>query len=163
MKGAQGLALGILLLRVVELPLLLPHLTGVRVVSVGATGPVVVVQARTRDESPARCTGCGITSDRVHSRYVRHLADRPIGSRAVRIGLNVRRLCCENPACPKVTFAEDPSPSSDRLRRSVGYGSPSTAKQPVSIRRNGDTPSRCGLACIPLQRHAVEGSKSGEG
>ncbi|MEV2236383.1 ISL3 family transposase [Streptomyces phaeochromogenes] len=106
MKGTHCLSLGILLLCVVELPLLLPHLTGVRVVSVDATAPVVLVQARTRDEGPARCTGCGITSDRVHSRYVRHLADRAIGGRAVRIGLSVRRLYCQNPACPKVTFAE---------------------------------------------------------
>ncbi|WP_369222327.1 ISL3 family transposase [Streptomyces sp. R39] len=98
--------LGILLLCVVELPLLLPHLTSVRVVSVDATGPVVMVQARTRDEGPAWCTECGISSDRVHSRYVRRLADRAIGGRAVRIGLSVRRLYCENPACSKVTFAE---------------------------------------------------------
>ncbi|WP_369228372.1 ISL3 family transposase [Streptomyces sp. R39] len=65
-----------------------------------------MVQARTRDEGPAWCTECGISSDRVHSRYVRRLADRAIGGRAVRIGLSVRRLYCENPACSKVTFAE---------------------------------------------------------
>ncbi|WP_307135602.1 transposase family protein [Streptomyces aurantiacus] len=106
MKGSYCLALGILLLCVVELSLLLPHLTGVRVVSVDATGPVVIVQACTRDKGSARCTGCGITSDRVHSRYVRRLADRAIGGRAVRIGLSVRRLYCENPACSKVMFAE---------------------------------------------------------
>ncbi|WP_308364939.1 transposase [Streptomyces sp. ISL-86] len=41
-----------------------------------------------------------------HSRYVRRLADVPLGGRPLRIDLSVRRLYCENPACPKVTFAE---------------------------------------------------------
>ncbi|MFD9824877.1 hypothetical protein [Streptomyces violascens] len=45
-------------------------------------------------------------SDWVHSRYVRHLTDAALGGRPVRISLSVRRLYCENPACPKVTFAE---------------------------------------------------------
>lgn len=45
-------------------------------------------------------------SDWVHSRYVRHLADTALGGRPVRIDLSVRRLYCENPACMKVTFAE---------------------------------------------------------
>lgn len=76
------------------------------VISVDATGPVVIVRARTRDDVSAPCTGCGITSDWVHSRYVRRLGDWAIGGRPVRIELSVRRLYCENPACLKVTFAE---------------------------------------------------------
>ncbi|MFE4874285.1 transposase family protein [Streptomyces sp. NPDC056682] len=104
-RGKCFLAVGILLLCVAELPSLLPHLAGVEIVSVDAAGPVVTVQARTRDE-PARCTGCGVTSDWVHSRYVRRPADRAIGGRPARIELSVRRLYCENPVCPKVTFAE---------------------------------------------------------
>jgi hypothetical protein len=42
----------------------------------------------------------------VHSRYERQLADAALGGRPVRIDLSVRRLYCENPACPKRTFAE---------------------------------------------------------
>ncbi|WP_441247770.1 ISL3 family transposase [Kitasatospora sp. McL0602] len=45
-------------------------------------------------------------SEWVHSRYVRHLADTTVGGRPVRIDLGVRRLYCQNPACSKVTFAE---------------------------------------------------------
>ncbi|WP_308020202.1 transposase [Streptomyces sp. LS1784] len=45
-------------------------------------------------------------SEWIHSRYVRQPADVTVGSRPVRIDLSVRRLYCENPACPKVTFAE---------------------------------------------------------
>lgn len=47
-----------------------------------------------------------MASEWVHSRYERHLADAAVGGRAVRIDLSVRRLYCENPACPKRTFAE---------------------------------------------------------
>ncbi|MCW7945219.1 hypothetical protein AAW14_25175 [Streptomyces hygroscopicus] len=92
------------------------HLTGVTVISVDTTAPVVSVRARSH-EVPARCTGCGITSDWVHSRYVRHPADRAIGGRPVRIELSVRRLYCENPACLKVTFAEQASGLTVRYQR----------------------------------------------
>ncbi|WP_438290845.1 transposase family protein [Streptomyces sp. HUAS TT7] len=81
-------------------------MTAVVVVSVDATGPVVIVEARTRDGVPVRCTGCGTVSDWCHSRYLRHLADAALGGRPVRIDLSVRRMYCENPSCPKATFAE---------------------------------------------------------
>ncbi|MET7684330.1 ISL3 family transposase [Streptomyces sp. NPDC005423] len=74
--------------------------------SANASGPVVVVQARTRSHSPSGCTGCGTLSEWVHSRYVRHLREAALGGRPVRIDLSVRRLYCENSACAKVTFAE---------------------------------------------------------
>ncbi|MFI5706089.1 ISL3 family transposase [Streptomyces xanthochromogenes] len=76
------------------------------VTSVDASGPAVAVEARTRSRDPAACTGCGAVSGWVHSRYVRQLADATVGGRPVRIDLSVRRLYCENSACPKVTFAE---------------------------------------------------------
>ncbi|MFI6150532.1 transposase family protein [Streptomyces sp. NPDC051109] len=65
-----------------------------------------MIEARTRSRVPAGCSGCGVLSDWTHSRYVRHLADAALGGRPVRIDLSVRRLYCENPSCPKVTFAE---------------------------------------------------------
>jgi Transposase len=37
---------------------------------------------------------------------MRRLSDTAIGGRPARIELQVRRLYCENPCCPKVTFAE---------------------------------------------------------
>lgn len=37
---------------------------------------------------------------------MRQVADEAVGGRPVRIELSVRRLYCENPACPKATFAE---------------------------------------------------------
>lgn len=76
------------------------------VTSVDTAGPVVVVHARTHLEKAVACTGCGSVSDWIHSRYTRRLADTAIGGRPARIELRVRRLYCENPLCPKVTFAE---------------------------------------------------------
>ncbi|WP_331752307.1 ISL3 family transposase [Streptomyces sp. NBC_00829] len=89
----------------------------VLVVSVDAAGPVVVVRARTRARAPAGCTGCGTLSEWVHSRYERHLADVALGGRPVRIDLSVRRLYCENAACPKVTFAEQVPELTERYQR----------------------------------------------
>ncbi|MGW2184032.1 transposase family protein [Streptomyces sp. NPDC001732] len=76
------------------------------VVSADVADAVVVVRARTRFGVPAGCTGCGQLSAWCHSRYVRRLADVALGGRPLRIDLSVRRLYCENAACPKVTFAE---------------------------------------------------------
>ncbi|WP_406116483.1 ISL3 family transposase [Streptomyces sp. NBC_01014] len=74
--------------------------------SADTSGPVVVIEARTRSRVSTGCSGCGVLSDWIHSRYVRHLADAALGGRPVRIDLSVRRLYCENPSCPKATFAE---------------------------------------------------------
>ncbi|MGW9211044.1 ISL3 family transposase [Embleya sp. NPDC055664] len=74
--------------------------------STDLTGPVIGIRARTNSLAAMACTGCGVPSEWSHSRYVRHLADAGVGGRPVRIDLSVRRLYCENPACPKVTFAE---------------------------------------------------------
>lgn len=85
--------------------LLLPQLAAVNVESVVIEDGVLVITAMTRD-GPAACTGCEQVARRVHSTYVRHVADEAVGGRPVRIDLQVRRLYCENPACPKTTFAE---------------------------------------------------------
>lgn len=90
----------------VKLSDLLPHLADVTVTAVDPTVAVTVIHARTRAQTAQLCPGCGIVSDWIHSRYVRRLADMAIGGRPVRIELQVRRLYCENLACPKKTFAE---------------------------------------------------------
>jgi transposase len=85
---------------------LLPQLAAVQVGQVEASGGLLRVAARTRDEAAAVCTGCGQESTWEHSRYVRHVVDEAVGERPVVIDLSVRRLYCENPACEKITFAE---------------------------------------------------------
>lgn len=54
----------------------------------------------------ASCPACGQQSARLHSRYLRTLADLPWGGRAVRLSLRVRRLRCSRPECPRRIFAE---------------------------------------------------------
>ncbi|MGN5376979.1 ISL3 family transposase [Streptomyces lasalocidi] len=54
----------------------------------------------------AACPACGTLTARVHSRYVRRLADSAVGGHPVLIELQVRRFCCGERACEQATFAE---------------------------------------------------------
>jgi nucleoid DNA-binding protein len=85
---------------------LLSQLAAVQIEALRAVADEVRVTARTRDGTPVACPGCGVRSDWVHSRYVRHVADEAVGGRPLVIDLSVRRLYCENPSCPRTTFAE---------------------------------------------------------
>lgn len=102
---------------VVELcELLFPHLAGLCVEQIQAAGEGVVTQARSR----AACPACGAWSSRVHSGYVRTVADGPAGGRPAVIRLAVPRFLCRNPACRSVTFAEQVERLTGRyLRRSL--------------------------------------------
>jgi transposase len=53
-----------------------------------------------------RCPLCGEPAERVHSRYVRTLADLPWAGVAVRLRVEVRKFFCENPTCPRRIFRE---------------------------------------------------------
>jgi transposase len=101
----------------IEVEVLLPQLAVVQVEEVMAGSGLVRITARTRDGVAVLCPGCGRSSDWEHSRYVRHLADEAVGGRAVVIDLSVRRLYCENPACPKATFVEQAPGLSVRYQR----------------------------------------------
>ena len=52
----------------------------------------------------ASCPQCGATSDRIHGRYVRTVADVPYGGRLVRLALTVRKFVCHTPDCPRQIF-----------------------------------------------------------
>lgn len=67
---------------------MLPHLSGVVVESIKQTGGVITLRAGCQT-LPGRCLGCGISSWRVHGRYVRRLGDAPVASRPVVIELVV--------------------------------------------------------------------------
>ena len=54
----------------------------------------------------ARCPYCGRVSRRVHSRYVRHLADAPLRQVQVSVELHVRKFHCDNPGCERSIFVE---------------------------------------------------------
>ena len=54
----------------------------------------------------ADCPLCGTPSRRVHSRYLRHVADLPCAGREVRLRMITRRFVCEVPHCRRRIFAE---------------------------------------------------------
>lgn len=54
----------------------------------------------------AQCPLCGWRADRVHSRYMRTLADLPWATLAVGLRVRVRKFFCDNTACPRRIFVE---------------------------------------------------------
>ncbi|MGQ4616274.1 ISL3 family transposase [Nocardia sp. R7R-8] len=98
---------------------LFPHLDGLRIEVIRAAGSTVRIEAATSDD-PVGCPGCGTLSGRVHSRYRRRLSDTSITGREVVIGLQVRRLFCDNSDCGKTTFAEQvPQLAARHARRTL--------------------------------------------
>jgi transposase len=100
----------------VDLGVLLPHLAGVIVEAVEAAAGLLLVTARARAPEAA-CPGCGTVSGRVHSRYCRTLADAAVGGRPAVIALTVRRFFCQDPGCPRKTFAEQVDGLTSRYAR----------------------------------------------
>ena len=52
------------------------------------------------------CPSCRQSSRRVHSRYVRTIADLPWGGVPVRFRVRVRKFFCNEPSCPRTIFVE---------------------------------------------------------
>src|SRR5262249_24292164 len=52
------------------------------------------------------CPVCGQLASRIHSRYVRSIADLPWQGVAFRLRLHVRRFFCDQRACPRAIFTE---------------------------------------------------------
>lgn len=69
-----------------------------------APGRITVVAHAKR--SFACCPACLEPSRRVHSRYLRHLADLPWHGIPVHIELHTRRFLCDTPGCPRRIFTE---------------------------------------------------------
>ncbi|WP_280255442.1 ISL3 family transposase [Nocardia wallacei] len=84
---------------------LFPHLAPLSIERVSASDRVLSIQASTLGE-PVACPGCGVMSQRAHSRYERRLSDAAVAGREVLIRLHVRRLFCDNSECARRTFAE---------------------------------------------------------
>jgi transposase len=54
----------------------------------------------------ASCPLCQQSSERIHSRYGRRVADVPCGGRKVTLALTVRKFVCPTPDCPRQIFTE---------------------------------------------------------
>jgi len=84
---------------------LIPDPTQVELVRLAAPASEIraVVRAHT---TSSRCPVCGLPSARVHSRYVRQVADLPWLELPVHLELQVRRFFCDQAACPRAIFTE---------------------------------------------------------
>lgn len=98
---------------------LLPHLAGLRVRQATLSSVALELALEPR-AATVRCPSCHRRSRHVHSRYVRHITDQPIGGHQVLFHLHVRRFRCRTTTCPRRTFAEQaPRLVARYARRSV--------------------------------------------
>src|SRR5947209_1361492 len=86
-------------------PILLPDPTRLRLDLLRVEGATITVLMATTPTNSA-CPLCRTASSRVHSRYVRTLADLPWHGVAVSVQLTVRRFVCETANCPRRIFGE---------------------------------------------------------
>jgi transposase len=71
---------------------------------VSSPDAIIVVIKTKQPQAP--CSLCQLPSLKIHSRYVRKLADLPWQGVAIRLELTVRRFFCMNDHCPRKIFAE---------------------------------------------------------
>jgi len=89
-----------------KLPMtLLPKSQGLKLQDVAMNAEMVSLSVESTCPS-ACCPVCGQRTARLHSRYLRTLADLPWGGRPVRLSLRVRRFRCSRSECPRRIFAE---------------------------------------------------------
>jgi len=100
-------------------PTLIPDAGRLRLECLSATDAVIrMVVASTQQEAP--CPVCRRTSSRIHSHYVRTLADLPWNGVAVRLQLTVHRFFCAAEDCRRRIFAEQlPSVAAPYARRTI--------------------------------------------
>ncbi len=87
------------------------------------TPDCVRILCRSRSATPT-CPGCGHASSRLHSSYIRRLADLPWQGRRVLVEVRVRRLRCSGQGCTRRVFAERlPAAAGPYARRTARLGS----------------------------------------
>jgi transposase len=86
-------------------PTLLPDPACLHLHLLDASDNAITAVVTTNSEE-AECPLCHRCSARIHSRYVREVADLPWMGCAVRLELHVRRFFCSNPACVRRIFTE---------------------------------------------------------
>jgi transposase len=84
---------------------ILPDAEILKLLYVCASGQSITLAARTTP-ADVPCPVCGTLSRRVHSRYVRTLADLPWQGIPVSVRLHVRRFFCDADSCERTIFAE---------------------------------------------------------
>ena len=84
---------------------LVPDIAEVELVSLGRVAGAIEMRLKTCRVS-AQCPRCGTSTKKVHSRYVRRLADLPWHGVPVVIHLQTRRFFCVEPGCQRKVFTE---------------------------------------------------------
>jgi transposase len=101
------------------MPSLLPDPAHLRLELLRVDADVVILVVASTAVS-ALCPLCHTRSDRIHSRYVRTLADLPWSNAAVRLQLTIHRFVCTTSDCSRRNFAERlPSVAVPYARRTV--------------------------------------------
>lgn len=73
----------------------------------GLSADELAITAQVTTTAPeACCPLCQQRSSRVHSHYVRQVADLPWHGLALRLQLQVRRFFCDHPTCQRAIFTE---------------------------------------------------------
>ena len=98
---------------------LFPPAAGLTVTAITLTPDFIGIAARATCPT-ARCPVCDAPSDRVHSRYVRTVADLPWQGRPVVLRLTARRFRCQTAGCARVVFCERLPTALGRHARSTG-------------------------------------------
>ena len=84
-----------------------------------AIRPELIVIVLTGRAESASCPSCGCPSHRVHSRYLRTIADLPCFGTPVMLRYQVRRFFCDDLECPQRIFAERLDPVVRRRGRTT--------------------------------------------
>jgi transposase len=82
---------------------LVPH--GFEVASAVRDGVTTVITVRSISKANP-CPSCGMSSERVHSRYLRRLSDLPLAGRPVQLLIIARRFRCSAVLCGRRIFTE---------------------------------------------------------
>lgn len=72
---------------------------------VETTAEGAVIKVRPAGRASA-CPKCGVRSERIHSRYLRRLADLPLSGRPVTLEVRARRFYCDAVLCGRRIFTE---------------------------------------------------------
>jgi transposase len=120
-----------------------PSPAELRLVRLVVKPALITVVARAARPAVA-CRGCGCHARRVHSWYVRELADLPWEGVRVRLEAHVRKFFCDTPACRRRIFVERvPATATLHARRTARAG---TALEAIGFALGGRAGARLAQA-----------------
>jgi transposase len=82
------------------------QLPGFDITNLVLNEPETILVEALSNSMQAECPACRSVSHKRHSAYTRRPKALPWSNHRVRLSLTVQRYFCDNPACPKQTFAE---------------------------------------------------------